>query len=176
MASKKKMLVEEYGFALENPRSENVYIEPFMNHSYAELGAILSMAQGLSLLVQSAHWRVKGVNFYEDHLLYERIYGVVSGFIDGTAEKAVGLSEPDLVEPLRVLETAKRFVVDVQQPGAELLADVYRGCEVFSKTVGSYMDVMRSKGSMSEGLENFLQGILDQMEDVMYLLKQRSRV
>lgn len=38
-----------------------------------------------------AHWNIEGSDFYQLHLLFERIYGVVDEKVDGLAEQARGL-------------------------------------------------------------------------------------
>lgn len=38
-----------------------------------------------------AHWNIEGSNFYQFHLLFERIYETVESKVDGLAEQARGL-------------------------------------------------------------------------------------
>jgi DNA-binding ferritin-like protein len=38
-----------------------------------------------------AHWNIEGSDFYQFHLLFERIYGMVDEKVDGLAEQARGL-------------------------------------------------------------------------------------
>jgi len=38
-----------------------------------------------------AHWNIEGSDFYQFHLLFERIYETVDGKVDGLAEQARGL-------------------------------------------------------------------------------------
>lgn len=37
-----------------------------------------------------AHWNITGMLFYQLHLMFERVYGVLDGQVDGLAEQARG--------------------------------------------------------------------------------------
>lgn len=52
-----------------------------------------------SIVSQVSHWNVRGPNYYETHLLFERIYGSLSEQMDGLVEslRACGY-DPDFAE------------------------------------------------------------------------------
>jgi hypothetical protein len=116
----------------------------------AELGVLLSALKALAVVHQSHHWQTRGVTYYGDHLLFERIYGNVDGEVDGIAEKAVGFGPHLLVQPI-VVSTHQLMV---------LLHLAYAGLE--------------KSGLLSLGVDNRLQGIADKHEENIYLLQQRA--
>ncbi len=52
-----------------------------------------------SIVSQVSHWNVRGPNYYETHLLFERVYDSLSGQMDGLVERlrACGY-DPDFAE------------------------------------------------------------------------------
>lgn len=55
-----------------------------------EFLAALTAQNNLSGAAQLAHWNSEGENFFEYHLLFERIYEIAKGKIDLLAEQARG--------------------------------------------------------------------------------------
>ena len=49
-----------------------------------------------TIVARLSHWNVRGVNFYESHLLFDRIHGDLDGLMDGLVEtlRACGF-DPD---------------------------------------------------------------------------------
>jgi hypothetical protein len=52
-------------------------------------GAILASFRALQLAYQQVHWQAQGDDFYQEHLLAERLYDEVSAAIDEVAEKGI---------------------------------------------------------------------------------------
>lgn len=65
----------------------------FDSKTTKDLVALLnqSLADTLDLAYQTkqAHWNVKGQNFYGLHLLFDKLYGQLAGFLDEFAERVV---------------------------------------------------------------------------------------
>lgn len=74
------------------------------------LKEILAVLRAQSWLFQSLHWQVKGSNFYQLHLLYERIYGGLGEEVDALAEKIVGYYGSDAVEKTDQIERTMKWV------------------------------------------------------------------
>ena len=145
---------------------------------FGELSVILVLLRHLALLHQTHHWQAKGDPFYGDHLLFERLYGGVSGEIDQIAEKAVGLSGPESVEMQLQVSQLQRLLQGVGTsstiPQSSELAQRPLAAEMnFIKSVEILMTMMQETGQMTKGLDNLLAGILDTHEGHVYLLKQR---
>lgn len=86
---------------------------------------------------QDAHWNVQGDDFYEAHLLFERIYEEVQGAIDTFAEflRATQVFVPSGLNRMRELSIVQDFTVDnpdLPTMYQALLDDSDRLAELFS--------------------------------------------
>lgn len=172
---------------LDNPADEEELLtkvlEPFSGQTYAELGAIVGMLEGLAVLFQTFHWRVNGDTFYGDHLMFQRIYEGIDGQIDGIAEKALGLGATSLISPSKITETMDIFLDHCNQMHSLVTDDenmnfayAKKGkaaLELFIHTVEKMMVDLKDKNQLTKGLDNMLAGVLDAQEGYVYLLKQR---
>jgi hypothetical protein len=146
---------------------------------YAELGVFIDLLRALSLLHHTHHWQTQGSQFYGDHLLYQRLYELADGQIDGVGEKAVGLGSPELVLSRHSLENMRRYIealedADIMDAPALKMAKRSLLAEKSFITAGEkLMDQLKSKGLLTRGVEQLLGTILDQHEGLLYLLKQR---
>ena len=55
-----------------------------------ELQNLLSVAQASYLVYQVSHWKVKGDDYYGDHLLLQRLYESAQDYVDQLGERLVG--------------------------------------------------------------------------------------
>lgn len=157
-------------------------VQPFSGEHYAELGAILGMLEGLSVLFQTLHWQVNGKSFYGDHLMFQRIYEGTNGQIDGIAEKAVGLGRVNLVDSAKITEVMDIFLdhirsntsVEMDDTGYSFAKRGKFAIEAFIDTVDQMSVELKEKGLLTKGLDNMLAGILDAQESNIFLLKQRT--
>ena len=146
---------------------------------YAELGVFIDLLRALSLLHHTHHWQTQGSQFYGDHLLYQRLYELADGQIDGVGEKAVGLGSPELVMTRHSLENMRRYIealedADIMDAPALKMAKRSLLAEKSFITAGEkLMDQLKSKGLLTRGVEQLLGTILDTHEGVLFLLKQR---
>lgn len=147
-------------------------IDTFADFSYGKLGCILAATQGMALVAQTAHWSAKGRNFYEDHILFERVYNAFSGLIDGIAEKAVGMSKDGrIVEPCRLMKASYTFVEETKHLGMDdPNARLFAAIEAYKKLVTKCYSDLKADGILTPGLENTLQNILDVTEQQEYLI------
>jgi len=146
---------------------------------YAELGIFIDLLRALSMLHHTHHWQTMGPQFYGDHLLYQRLYELADGQIDGVGEKAVGLGSADLVLTRHSLENMRRFIeavedTDIMDSPALKMAKRSLLAEKSFITAGErMMDQLKSKGLLTRGVEQLLGTILDTHEGLVFLLKQR---
>jgi len=68
------------------PKNARTEVAKLLNKSLATL-------LDLQLQTKQAHWNVKGPHFFSLHLLFDKIYVAVTGFVDLAAERAVQLGE-----------------------------------------------------------------------------------
>lgn len=158
-------------------------LEPFSGEPYGELGAIIGMLEGLSVLMQTFHWKTNGDSFFGDHSIYQRIYEGIDAQTDQVGEKAVGLGSSSLVSDKSIVESMDVFLLYVRSNSsvvhgsADAAESFMRRAryaeEVFIETVEKFITLLTEQGSLTKGLDNLLGGILDQHEGYAYLLKQR---
>lgn len=155
-----------------------VLVQEYGDVEKAELGAVLAILRAAATLHQTHHWQTRGSSFYGDHLLFERLYNDSLGFIDQIAERAVGSGSRDLVCPKIQMNQVARLV-EIWSPDSEpdALGMAIRSLEA-EKWIISFVrfasSELNSKGRLSDGTENLLQGIADKHEEFLYLLQQRQ--
>jgi DNA-binding ferritin-like protein len=125
---------------------------------------------------QTAHWQAKGNSFYGDHLLFQRLYEESQEGIDGVAERLIGLtgdvSKVSLCDQIRDMHTIAK--VWHGHCGDDLAAVSLRGEMALIKLIAFFKKSLQDEGSLTEGLDDLLQGIASKHEEFVYLLKQRS--
>jgi hypothetical protein len=152
------------------------------NAPKAELAVLLACFRAEAMLHQAHHWQTRGQNFWSDHLLFERVYGEVNGFIDRVAERAVGSGHLVFVQPLMQVSHMVRFSklfygdASVTPAPAELPFLSYRALLGSMVVLQRAIMSLESGGHLTGGLDNLLQGFADTQEQLVYLLKQRTHV
>ena len=100
------------------------------------------------------HWNVEGSDFYEFHLLFERIYTEVYGIVDDFAEeiRALRAQTPADLVTLQSLSkiTPQPEVMSGMSMAQELLADSDMMAEIFG------MAFVEAEAQGDHGLSNFL--------------------
>jgi len=54
---------------------------------------LIYILNALNIFYKSCHWRCRGDFFYQDHLLFERLYTGIDDEIDGLVELLIGLTD-----------------------------------------------------------------------------------
>jgi DNA-binding ferritin-like protein len=154
-------------------------LSEWSNAPHAELAVVLSALRAQAMLLQTAHWSTRGETFYGDHLLFERLYGVVNGEVDMVAEKAVGVGSANFVNaPLQLKQMYKimcmydESVSTIPQP-SDWARKCYTAEQHIIGLVDQAIESLKSSGCLTKGVDNMLVGILDAHENNCYLLKQR---
>lgn len=113
---------------------------------------VLTAQSNLSGAAQLAHWNSEGVDFYQFHLLFERIYETASAKIDVMAEQARG----------QRVEIPAKIFNDV--PELE-----WSSCKELAKEVlGLVEDLCKALGKLHEKCDEAGEyGILNVVEDIM---------
>lgn len=145
----------------------------------SEMAGLLAVIRGEATIHQAHHWQTRGDTSYSDHLLFERIYKAVYGNIDPLAEKMVGSGHYILAHPILLEKHASMVVQSLyRDAGANPTAETYPilSLRAVLRTLVALKIVYASleeKGQLSHGIDNMLQGIADEHEGHVYLLKQR---
>lgn len=121
----------------------------------------------------TSHWQVKGMPFYGDHIMFERMYTAVAQEIDTLAEKIVADFGPDAVEPLAQIAETHNILDDLRASGPVargLLAE-----ELVQTALKGAYDALKKEGCMSLGMDDFLMATANAHDTHLYLLRQRAR-
>lgn len=148
-------------------------ISDYQGQSYAELGVLLALHRAAADIHQTNHWQASGPLFYQDHLLFERLYSTVNGVIDGLAEKAVGLGSPALVSAptqSQQIDALIEYFCSTRSEPMLLSQHVEDTC---CALLHVSIENLKNTGMLTDGVDNLLQGLCDIHENLRYLLKQR---
>jgi DNA-binding ferritin-like protein len=151
------------------------------NQPRVELSVLVKALQGASLIHHSNHWQSSGPTYYGDHLLFDRIYNDTDDLIDPLAEKAVGTGSTKTVNPVLHSQQAAEFVTALH-PGTDNLSDTdmalvsYNTALAIIFLIDWALKSLESRGQLTNGIDNMLQGIADKHEEFVYLLQQRLTV
>lgn len=120
------------------------------------------------IVSRMAHWNVRGSNFYEAHILFERIYDSLAEFQDGLVEslRSFGYS-PDFAQFSGPGVSMKNY--DCHFLGGMVLDYVM----ALSATILAFFEFCESMEGDPRliGISNHLQNISDSLLSLMYLLQ-----
>ena len=133
------------------------------------LQSILVCLKSLSEYYQMAHWQSKGENFYEYHLLFERLYGSAGDSIDAVAEKLIGIGEGQ--EKLNLPEIIKQQYSKIKMLPVNASAEAFLNASIGLENE-LCAKIEEIEPSYSVGVRNMLGDIADKAEGRKYLIKQ----
>lgn len=148
-----------------------------LTHDYASL---LVALRALGLLHQSHHWLTKGENFYQDHLLFERLYNSVVVEIDRVGERAIGLGAHfhEMSPRVQAAQVAK-IITELCGTEEGAVAPHQQFVATSLKAEQLFLDLLsrvKSDSAPSIGTDNLLGDLGDTHEEHIYLLQQRSKL
>jgi DNA-binding ferritin-like protein len=131
---------------------------------YMELIKLLSTLQVFRMKLLGFHWNCRGRDFYATHLLLERLYETVDGFIDRMAESTRKFG----VVPAAMCIYAQTSIIaeELSNPVPyEMLRIVAKDSEVVQKLI---CDVLEGCGK-EEGVANLLGEMAEAFDNIIYL-------
>lgn len=140
----------------------------------AALQGLLADLQAMREAYQALHWSADGPSAYGDHLLFGRLYDKLVAEVDGLAEKLVGVTRNS--NTVFVTRQMDRMVNRLDPSVHGTVTGMLQVERTFCQdAVPAAKAVLLSGGELSEGLDNFLQGLADAHEENVYLLQQRQQ-
>jgi len=135
---------------------------------YQELSRLFCSLMVFNQKALKFHWYVTGVDFYQYHLLFQRIYEDGEGFIDRLAEhiRGVGRVPADYSVFLKLSSIKESLEVNSIDMSNELLSDVNALKELIGVAAGA--------AGSKQGTLNLL-GDLDEALDVMFYLLSSTK-
>lgn len=121
------------------------------------------------LKTQQYHWNVEGPDFYEYHLLFQRIYEEVDGSIDVYGEQVRTLDAYAPLSPKRIAELTTIEESEVSPAPMNMVRNLYNDNNT---VISSVMEAYRLAEKFNElGLSNFLQDRITAHKTHLYLLR-----
>lgn len=154
---------KKYAYVTDNPEMVAVGAEI--------LGPLLACLRAMAISYQTSHWTVHGSHFYQDHLLFERLYNSVGEEIDKLAEKIAGVMGSKQLK----LEYQTPLMMSYLKIFSEIADPFRRGLDserYFQDLISQSIDDLKGFGLLTLGLEDLLIEIANQHEEHIYLLQQ----
>ena len=128
--------------------------------------------RSIYLVLQFDHWTTKGLGFYGNHLLFERLYKQSAEDADLAAEKFIGIFGENAVDYKMQQELISKVLGKYADRAMEKLQQalaVEKDFVAFSKQVYDELD---KDGSLTLGIDDMLMAIASNHEGSIYLLQQ----
>jgi DNA-binding ferritin-like protein len=152
-------------------------VEKFSN--LLSLAGLVPLLRATTLIHHTHHWISKGPGYYGDHLLFDRIYNAVDDQVDGVAERALGLSsDASLVDPNFQVQSMAALVAEFSASDTspeDLVGASLRLERFVLSMIDATLVQMREDDTITNGVEDLLQGLSSAHETLVYLLQQRSQ-
>jgi len=135
-----------------------------------QLTLYVSLLRALYLLHQNNHWVSKGENFYENHLLFQRLYESAQENADLAAEKMVGLFGEEVLDiklQMKIINSLINILNDSNLLETSLKLEL-----AFIKFSEKMYKSLKESDKMSLGLDDMIMSISSKREEAVYLLKQ----
>lgn len=127
---------------------------------------LLYILNALNIFYKSCHWRCQGNYFYQDHLLFERLYGGIDDEMDGLVELIIGLTNDRAFADARLIN--ERTQVFTPTYGENNQENFVKALQLESLLLSSIAAI--PQGS-DVGTYNHIAGIAQKHRSNVYLLK-----
>ena len=128
--------------------------------------------KALALIHQHNHWTTKGMMFYGDHLLFERLYNDTLGNLDLAAEKFIGIFSDECLDYELQADLLNKVLVkykNLEGSPVEMSLAVEKDFLKFSREA---YDCFEEEDALSLGLDDMIMEIASKREEAVYLLQQ----
>lgn len=133
----------------------------------------IATLKAMALVHQHSHWTTRGVPFYGDHLLFERLYNSSLKDLDLAAEKFIGLFGDGVLDydmQTKLLAQVLSKYSDLEGSPAQMSLAIEKDFLKFSKDA---YNAFEDEGKLTLGLDDMVMAIASQREESVYLLQQK---
>jgi DNA-binding ferritin-like protein len=131
---------------------------------------VIATLKATYLVHQHNHWTSKGLSFYGNHLLFQRLYELAAEDLDGFAEKSVGCFGRDCVDYTLQAELVHKILLKYRDKSAhEQSLAIEKG---LLELIDEALECFEKEKTITSGMKNFLEGMADNRETACYLLQQ----
>jgi DNA-binding ferritin-like protein len=138
-----------------------------------KVGALyIATLKGMALIHQNSHWTTRGMAFYGDHLLFERLYNSTLTDLDLAAEKFMGLFGDQVLDYDLQADLLHKILLkynSLEGSPLEMSLSVEKDFLKFSQQA---YNTFEDEEKMTLGLDDMLMSIASQREESVYLLQQ----
>jgi DNA-binding ferritin-like protein len=132
----------------------------------------IASLKGMALIHQHSHWSTRGVAFYGDHLLFERLYNSALKDLDLAAEKFIGLLGDEVLD----YDLQNELLHGVLQKyknleGSPLEMSLAMEKDFLKFSLQAY-HAFEDADKLTLGMDDMLMAIASQREESVYLLQQ----
>lgn len=139
----------------------------------SKIGALyVASLKAIALIHQQNHWTVKGVAFYSDHLLFERLYNDTLKNLDMAAEKFQGLFKDQCLDYDLQADMLHKVLVKYKNLDGSPLQMALEAEKDFLKFSQDAYNCFEEEGKLTLGLDDMIMSIASKREEVVYLLQQ----
>lgn len=140
-----------------------------MEELIQSLKVVMANSVAFRMKTQQYHWNVEGPDFYEYHLLFQRIYEEVDGSIDTFGEQVRTLDAYAPLSPRRIAELSSLIESEVAPKPLVMVKTLYDDNNI---VLNSILNTYKIAEKFNElGLSNFLQDRITAHKTHLYLLR-----
>jgi DNA-binding ferritin-like protein len=132
----------------------------------------ITTLRALGIIHSQNHWTTNGMNFYGNHLLFERIYKSVLEDLDQAAEKFIGILGQECLDyefQNKLLNSVLSKYNNLEGSSTEMSLAAEK--DFIKLSEGAYQ-CFESEGKMTLGLDDFLMSTANNHEETIYFLQQ----
>lgn len=127
----------------------------------------------LYLMYQNCHWQCAGMSFYQDHLLFQRLYEGIVEDIDATAEKIIGVFDTSIVNFDKQCDIVHHISKNVKIDSVPIncFKQAIKAEDSFLKLSMKVKETLEAEDKLTLGWDDLLAAQASSSEERMYLLK-----
>lgn len=132
--------------------------------------------QAIALIHKHSHWTTKGIPFYGDHLLFDRLYDSTLKDLDAAAEKFIGVLGDECLDYETQIDLLGKVMSKYNNVVGVAPAQASLACENdFLKFSQAAYDSFEADGALTLGMDDMIMAIASNHEESVYLLKQKIK-
>lgn len=139
----------------------------------SKVGALyVASLKALAIIHQHNHWTTKGVAFYGDHLLFERLYNDTLEILDLAAEKFVGLLGDEILNFELQADLLHKVTLKYNNLEGSPVQMSLAAVSDFIKFSKDAYNCFEEEDKLTLGLDDMIMSISSKSEEFVYLLQQ----
>jgi len=145
-----------------------------MNKTSKVCALYIATLKAISLIHAHGHWTNKGIPFYGNHLLFERLYDSALDDLDLAAEKFMGLFGDEVLDYDLQVELLTKLLLKYKNLEGSPLEMSLSITKDFLKLSRDAYNLFKEEGKLEEslGLDDMLMAIASNHETSVYLIQQ----